>query len=166
MKKVIALLMVLLISLALSAPLLVAAETVDATPAETGQAVFVEPTEAPVVSTATETAQETDPGGIDLTPLLQALVGVLALVITRYFVPWLQAHTTAQQLAKIDYWHTVAVTAMEKAYGAGHGPEKLAGATEYLKGKGIIVDAKIVDSLIQKFFKNGKKTDTTTTTTT
>lgn len=156
MKKYLALLMVLLIALALSAPLLVAAETVDATPADTGQAVYVDPTDAPVVTTATETAQETDPGGIDLTPLLQALVGVLALVITRYVVPWLKAHTSAEKLTKIDYWYRVAVAAAEKAYGAGHGAEKLKKASEILKAQGIIVDLDVIDALILELFGSAK----------
>lgn len=166
MKKILALVLVLLVVLALSVPLIAAAEESATAPIDTAQAVTVEPTEAPVVETATTEAQETEPGGIDLTPLLQALIGVLALVFTRYVIPWLKAHTTAEQLAKINYWTKVAVAAAEKAYGSGHGTEKLADATKFLKSKGIIIDEKIVDSLIQEMFESAKKSSTTADTTT
>ena len=63
MKKILALILVLLIALCASAPLLSMAEASANAPPETGQAVILEPTEAPIVETATEEAQETDPGG-------------------------------------------------------------------------------------------------------
>lgn len=112
----------------------------------------MEPVDAPFVATATEEAQETDPGGIDLTELITAFISVLVAVVTRYVVPWLKARTSAERLQQIDYWYQVAVLAAEKAYGAGHGAEKLADAAEFLKTKGIIVDEKIIDALIQQFF--------------
>jgi hypothetical protein len=161
MKKLFALILVFLVALCLSVPLLAAAEASAAAPPDTGQTAVLEPTEAPIVQTATEVAQETEPGGaptpIDFTPLLQAFVGVLALIVTRYIIPWLKAVTTAEQLDRIDYWTRVAVAAMEKAYGAGHGPEKLAGATDFLKTKGIIIDPAIVNALIQEFFETAKQ---------
>ncbi len=161
MKKLFSLLLVALIVLCLAAPLISAAETSAAAPPDSGQAAALAPTEAPMVDTATTDAQEMEPGGapapIDFTPLLQAFVGVLALIITRYIIPWLKAVTTAEQLDKIDYWTRVAVAAAEKAYGAGHGAEKLAHATEFLKTKGIIIDHAIVDALIQEFFESGKQ---------
>lgn len=165
MKKILALILVLLIAMALSAPLLVAAEASAVAPPDSGQTVAPEPTEAPMVDTATAHAQEMEPGGaptpIDFTPLLQAFVGVLALIITRYIVPWLKAVTTAEQLDKIDYWSRVAVAAAEKAYGAGHGSQKLTHATEFLKTKGIIIDPAIVDALIQEFFETAKQPNLT-----
>jgi hypothetical protein len=161
MKKLFALLLVLLIALCFSVPLITAAEAPAAAPPDSGQAAALVPTEAPMVASATEAAQETEPGGapaqIDFTPLLQAFVGVLALIITRYIIPWLRSVTTAEQLDKIDYWTRIAVAAAEKAYGAGHGAEKLADATEYLKTKGIVIDDKIVDALIQEFFESSKQ---------
>lgn len=165
MKKILALILVLLIAMALSAPLFAAAEATVAAPPDPGQTAVLEPMEAPMVTTATTAAQETEPGGvpapIDFTPLLQAFVGVLALIITRYIVPWLKAVTTAEQLDKIDYWTRVAVAAAEKAYGAGHGTQKLSHATEFLKTKGIIIDPAIVDALIQEFFETAKQPNLT-----
>lgn len=157
MKKVLALLMALMVALCLSAPLIAIAEVSAAAPPETGYAAFVEPEDAPVVRTATENAQETDPGGIDLTELITVFISVLVAIVTRYVVPWLKARTSAERLHQIDYWYQVAVLAAEKAYGAGHGAEKLADATAFLKSKGIVVDEKIIDALIQDFFAGAKE---------
>lgn len=158
MKKLLALLMAMLIGLCLSTQLIVAAETTATSPPEKGYAAFVEPEDAPVVKTATENAQETDPGGIDLTELITAFISVLVAIVTRYVVPWLKARTSAERLQQIDYWYQVAVLAAEKAYGAGHGAEKLADATAFLKSKGIVVDEKVIDALIQDFFAGAKET--------
>jgi len=160
MKKVFALILVLLVISAIVVPFMALGEAI-AVPSEDVQPTAeLAPAEPATIMPEAEANQETDPGGIDVTELVQALIGVLSLVITRYLVPWLRAHISAQNLARIKYFHDVAVLAAEKAYGAGHGPEKLADATAYLKSKGIIVDEKIIDSLIQQFF--GKKTDATT----
>ena len=109
MKKLFALLLVLLIALCLSVPMITVAEESATAPPDSGQAAALEATEAPMVATGTTDAQITEPDGasapIDFTPLLQAFVGVLALIITRYIIPWLRSVTTAEQLEKIDYWH-------------------------------------------------------------
>lgn len=159
MKKILAILMAILITLALSAPLLAMAETPAGAPPDTGQAVVLEPTEAPAVETATEEAQETDPGGepIDLTDLYKALWSVLVLVVTTYVVPWIRARIKAERLAVFDYWSDIAVTAAEKAYGAGHGPQKLKYAEEIMRKHGFTIDTDVVDALIKQLFEDGKE---------
>jgi hypothetical protein len=52
----------------------------------------------------------------------------------------------------------VAVAAAEKAYGAGHGAEKLKKASEILKAKGIIVDSDVIDALVLELFGSAKMT--------
>lgn len=70
---------------------------------------------------------------IDLTPLFEILISLLALVITTYLIPWIKAHTTHKQQEYIRAAAHVAVYAAEKFYGAGHGEEKLAYAEKVLK---------------------------------
>ena len=156
MKKYLALLIVALIAMLIAVPIITTATELPE-PAPGAAIVEIIPAEAPVVQTATEDAQETDPGGIDMTELITAFISVLVAVVTRYVVPWLKARTSAERLQQIDYWYQVAVLAAEKAYGAGHGAEKLADAAEFLKTKGIIVDEKIIDALIQQFFAGAKE---------
>lgn len=70
---------------------------------------------------------------IDLTPLFEILISLLAVVITTYLIPWIKAHTTHKQQEYIRAAAHVAVYAAEKFYGAGHGAEKLAYAEKVLK---------------------------------
>ena len=70
---------------------------------------------------------------IDLTPLFEILISLLAVVITTYLIPWIKAHTTHKQQEYIRAAAHVAVYAAEKFYGAGHGDEKLAYAEKVLK---------------------------------
>lgn len=70
---------------------------------------------------------------IDLTPLFEILISLLAVVITTYLIPWIKAHTTHKQQEYIRAAAHVAVYAAEKLYGAGHGDEKLAYAEKVLK---------------------------------
>lgn len=70
---------------------------------------------------------------IDLTPLVEIMISLLALVITTYLIPWIKANTTHKQQEYIRAAAHVAVYAAEKFYGAGHGDEKLAYAEKVLK---------------------------------
>lgn len=70
---------------------------------------------------------------IDLTPLAQVLISLLAVVITTYLIPWIKMHTTHKQQEYIRAAAHVAVYAAEKFYGAGHGDEKLEYASKILK---------------------------------
>lgn len=70
---------------------------------------------------------------IDLTPLVEILISLLALVVTTYLIPWIKANTTHKQQEYIRAAAHVAVYAAEKFYGAGHGDEKLAYAEKVLK---------------------------------
>ena len=70
---------------------------------------------------------------IDLTPLAEILISLLAVVITTYLIPWIKTNTTHKQQEYIRAAAHVAVYAAEKFYGAGHGDEKLAYAEKVLK---------------------------------
>lgn len=69
---------------------------------------------------------------IDFTPLAEAIVTLLAAVITMYLIPWIKSRTSLEQQAHIQMCVQVAVYAAEKLYGAGHGEEKLAYAEKVL----------------------------------
>ena len=58
---------------------------------------------------------------IDLTPIFQAVLGVLAALITHKLIPWIQARTTAQQQEMLRAAVSVAVYAAEQIYGVGTG---------------------------------------------
>ena len=49
------------------------------------------------VSMAEGAAAYAQAPAIDLTPIFQAVLGILAALITHKLIPWIQARTTAQQ---------------------------------------------------------------------
>lgn len=90
---------------------------------------------------------------IDLTPLCQAVITLAAALITVYLIPWIKSRTTAEQQARIRTVVQVAVYAAEKAYGAGHGDEKLAYAEKVLAGYNVRLDTQQLRALIDAQIK-------------
>lgn len=98
---------------------------------------------------------------IDLTPIVEALIGVLAAVITVYLIPWIKSKTTATQLSHIRSCVEVAVYAAEKLYGAGKGEEKLAYAQKILEEKfNITLDMSKLKTMIDATIKNMEISET------
>lgn len=91
---------------------------------------------------------------IDLTPLVEILISLLAVVITTYLIPWIKARTTSTQQEYIRAAAHVAVYAAEKFYGAGHGDEKLAYAEKVLREDyGIVLDMNKLEAVIDAAIK-------------
>lgn len=85
---------------------------------------------------------------INITPILQAVIGLLCALITYRLIPWIKARTTNEQQIYIQAAIRVAVYAMEQIYGAGHGEEKLAGAIKWLAERGIVVERNEVEAVV------------------
>lgn len=90
---------------------------------------------------------------IDLTPLVEALLGIAMALITGFLIPWLNARYGNEKMAKIRDWVHVAVYAAEKAYGAGHGDEKLAYAEQFLAERKIKLDLSTLKAMIDAEIK-------------
>lgn len=91
---------------------------------------------------------------IDLTPLAEALIAVLALIITTYLIPWIKSKTNAEQQAHIRACVQVAVYAAEKFYGAGKGDKKLDYAEKVLREDfGIELDLNKLEAMIDAEIK-------------
>ena len=86
---------------------------------------------------------------IDLTPILQAIIALLASIITIKVIPWIQARTTAQQQEMLRAAVSVAVYAAEQLYGAGHGKDKLIYVKGQLAKKGIHVDTDEIEAAVR-----------------
>ena len=84
---------------------------------------------------------------IDLTPIFQALIALVAALITRYVVPWIKTKTTLDQRREIRDLVSILVFAAEKLYtGSGRGKEKLAWVKERLDAHGYKLDT---DELVE-----------------
>ena len=91
---------------------------------------------------------------IDLTPIFQALIGLLAAIVTYKLIPWIKAHTDEKQQRLIDAAVQTAVFAAEQIYGAGHGDEKLSYALNWLSDKGYNVNRTEVEAAVYELLND------------
>lgn len=104
---------------------------------------------------------------IDLTQMVITIIGVAALVLTRYIVPLIKTQLGADKASEIAYWAGIAVTAVEEAARAGKidKADKFGQVVAFLEGKGYSLDAvelsMVIDSavwqLINQFKKEGEE---------
>ena len=86
----------------------------------------------------------------DITPVVNALIALVAAVVTAFVIPWLKQKISAEKLAQYSEWVTIAVQAAEQIYaGSGRGAEKKAYVLEFLKSKGFTLDMDSIDKLIE-----------------
>jgi len=91
---------------------------------------------------------------INLTPILQALIGLLAALITYRLIPWIKAHTTQAQRDQINAAIKIAVFAAEQIYGAGKGAEKLDYATAWLHEHGYDISRAEIEATVYDYMNN------------
>ena len=87
---------------------------------------------------------------IDLTPVFQAVIALIAALITTKLIPWIRQKTTQQQLENLRAAARIAVYAAEQLYGAGHGDEKLNYALEKLDAMGFHADGALLREAVEE----------------
>lgn len=87
---------------------------------------------------------------IDLTPIFQAVIALLAALITYKLIPWIRSKTTRQQQENLYAAARIAVYAAEQLFGAGQGEEKLDYAIAALQRAGYDVDKQLVRETIEE----------------
>lgn len=96
---------------------------------------------------------------IDLTPIIQALIGLLATIVTVKVIPWIKAKTTNEQQAMLRAAVKTAVFAAEQLYGAGNGENKLEYVCEMLRNQGYEVDRVKIEAAVGEFLNGAKPTE-------
>lgn len=86
---------------------------------------------------------------IDLTDIVNAIIGVLFALITYKVIPAIKANTNEKQQAKLESIAKIGVFAAEQLYGAFRGDEKLAYVQAYLQSKGYDVNTDDVKNVIE-----------------
>ena len=87
---------------------------------------------------------------VDITPILEAVVSLIAVVITVIVIPYIKSKTTVEQQQEISAWVKIAVSAAEQIYkGVGRGEEKKEYVLNWLAEKGIKIDANELDAMIE-----------------
>lgn len=86
---------------------------------------------------------------IDYTELLQALIALLATLITTFVIPLIKKKLTAEKTEELRKWVGIAVKAAEQIYGSKTGMEKKDYVLSFLLDKGIVFDASEVSTMIE-----------------
>lgn len=89
---------------------------------------------------------------IDLTTLFNALIALMAAVITAFVIPWIKATTTVQQRKLLESIVKTLVFAAEQLYGAGKGEEKLQYVVQWLTEHGYTVDTDMIEATVKAHF--------------
>ena len=87
---------------------------------------------------------------IDLTPVFQAVIALIAALITTKLIPWIRQKTTKQQLENLRAAAKIAVYAAEQLYGAGNGEEKLSYALARLEDMGFHADYTVLREAVEE----------------
>ena len=86
---------------------------------------------------------------IDYTDLIQAIISLLAVVITGFLVPYLKTKISKEKFEKLKDLVSVAVKAAEQLYGSKTGQQKKEFVISFLISKGINFDVDEVTALIE-----------------
>lgn len=89
---------------------------------------------------------------IDLTNLFDAVLALLAAIITAFVIPWIKAWANEKQMDLLAKATKTAVFAAEQVYGSGWGREKLRYAKEYLRMRGYTVDFDLIEATVKEYF--------------
>lgn len=73
---------------------------------------------------------------IDLTPIINAAILLVALLISAFFIPWLKSKTTAEQRENLLRWAEIAVAAAQQLFHDRDGAARLEYAMSLLEEKG------------------------------
>ena len=87
---------------------------------------------------------------IDMTPLFEAVIALLAGLITMKLLPWLQAKMTVQQQEMMKAMTRTLVYAAEQIYGAGNGAKKLEYVQTQLEERGFHVDFAQIEAAVRQ----------------
>lgn len=87
---------------------------------------------------------------IDITPIFNSVIALIAALVSAFLIPWLKSKVDAGKLAQYKEWVTIAVKAAEQIYaGTGRGEEKKKYVIEFLEAKGFKIDFDSIDKMIE-----------------
>ena len=86
---------------------------------------------------------------IDITPIIEALIGLVSLIITGFLIPYLKQKLSNEKRERLLFWIDVAVKSAEQLYGSKTGKQKKEYVVAFLLSKGIVADIDEVTALIE-----------------
>ena len=91
---------------------------------------------------------------INLTPIFQAVIALIAALITYKLIPWIKAKTSNEQQQAMRTMVKVLVFSAEQIYGAGHGHEKLEYVKQQLEFAGFSIDVAEIEAAVGEYLNN------------
>lgn len=90
----------------------------------------------------------------DLTPIVNAVIALIAAIITTFLIPWIKSKIDAAKLAQIAEWVGIAVRAAEQIYNeSGMGEKKKQYVLDFLSDKGFTLDPNSINAMIEAAVK-------------
>ena len=87
---------------------------------------------------------------IDITPVINAVIALLAAGVSVFLIPWIKSKTTDAQRKELREWVKIGVAAAEQLYkGQGRGEEKKKYVLEFLASMGFTVDEEAINAAIE-----------------
>lgn len=86
---------------------------------------------------------------INLTPIAQAIVAIVAALISTFVIPWIKSKLKNEDTANFLRWVEIAVAAAEQLYESTEGAAKKDYVLAYLTEKGYSVDADDLENAIE-----------------
>ena len=91
----------------------------------------------------------------DLTPIVNAVITLIAAIVTTFLIPWIKSKIDAAKLAQIVEWVGIAVRAAEQIYNeSGMGEKKKQYVLDFLADKGFTIDPNSINAMIEAAVKN------------
>ncbi len=85
----------------------------------------------------------------NLTPVINALIALIAALISAFLIPWLKRNTSAKDREELLKWVEIAVMAAQQLYHQLDGAKRKEYVMNFLRKKGYNVLSAEVDSAIE-----------------
>ena len=86
---------------------------------------------------------------INITELVQALIALVAALISAVVVPWLRVKFDAEELSEFLRWAEIGVAAAEQLFASYEGEKKKTYVVEYLRDKGYTADEEDIENAVE-----------------
>ena len=85
----------------------------------------------------------------DLTPVINAVIALIAALITAFVIPWVKRNTTAKDREEFLKWVEIAVAAAEQLFHSTQGKEKKTDVVQCLQEQGVTFSEAEIDAAIE-----------------
>lgn len=85
----------------------------------------------------------------NITPIIQAVIGLCVALVTAFVIPWVKAKVGAQNMTELLAWVDIAVAAAEQIYTSTQGAEKKKYVIHFLQQKGYVADPAVLDNTVE-----------------